>query len=117
MGADDIKIQKEKMVGVLQWPRPKTVKNIQKFLGLVNYYRQFVKDLAKIAKLLHILIRKDEKQNWGEDQKKMFEELKQVFTIQPVLVIPDLDKEMRIEVDISEYAIGGVLLIKCEDNK
>jgi len=47
----------------------------------------------------------------------MFEELKQVFTIQPVLVIPDLDKEMRIEVDISEYAIGGVLLIKCEDNK
>ena len=37
--AKGIKIQKEKVVGVLKWPRPKTVKEVQKFLGLVNYYR------------------------------------------------------------------------------
>jgi len=56
-----IKIQKEKVVGVLEWPRPKTVKEVQKFLGLANYYRKFVKDFAKLAKLLHKLVRKDEK--------------------------------------------------------
>jgi len=39
MGAEDIKMQEEKVAGVLEWPRPKTVKNIQKFLGLANYYR------------------------------------------------------------------------------
>ena len=36
---------------------------------------------------------------------------------EPVLVIPDLDKEMRVEVDISDFATGGVLLMKCEDEK
>jgi len=34
-----------------------------------------------------------------------------------VLVVPDLDKEMRAEADASEYATGGVLLMKCEDEK
>jgi len=46
---------------VLEWPRPKTIKDIQKFLGLANYYRQFVKDLARIGKLLYKLVGKDEK--------------------------------------------------------
>jgi len=75
-----IEIQKEKMSGVLEWPRPKTVKDVQKFLGLTNYYRQFVKDFAKIAKLLHRLVRKNKKWNWREEQEKAFKELKQIFT-------------------------------------
>ena len=90
---------------------------MQKFLGLANYYRQFVKDFAKIAKSLYRLVKKNEKQNWGKEQDKGFEELKQVFTTQPVLVALDLDKEMRVEVDASEYATEGVLLIRSEDNK
>ena len=40
-----------------------------------------------------------------------------MFTIQLVLVAPDLDKEMRVEADASEYTIGGVLLIRYEDDK
>jgi len=47
----------------------------------------------------------------------MFKELKRVFTIGPVLVVPDLDKEIRVKADISEYATGGVLLIKYENEK
>ena len=59
--AEGIKIQEKKVTGVLEQPRPKIVKEVQKFLELVNYYRQFVKDFAKLAKLLHKLIRKDKK--------------------------------------------------------
>jgi len=40
-----------------------------------------------------------------------------VFTIEPILAIPDINREMRVEVDASDYATGGVLLIKCEDRK
>jgi len=117
MGAEEIKMQEEKVTGVLKWPRPKTVKEVQKFLGLANYYRRFIKDFAKLAKPLHKLVRKDEKWNWEEEQKAAFKELKRVFTMRPVLVAPDLDKEMRVEADALEYTTGGVLLIKCEDKK
>ncbi len=47
----------------------------------------------------------------------MFEELKKRFIIELVLVTPDLDKEMRVEVNMSDFAISGVLLMKCEDKK
>jgi len=43
--------------------------------------------------------------------------LKKRFTTEPVLVTPDLDREMRVEVDASDFAMGGVLLIKCEDER
>ena len=62
IGLDGIKIEEEKVKVVLDWPVPKSVKEIQKFLGFSDYYRQFMKDFAKIAKLLHELTRK--KQKW-----------------------------------------------------
>ena len=96
---------------------PRSVKNMQKFLGLANYYRQFVKNFAKIAKPLHEMTRKETKWSWREKQQKAFEKLKKRFTMEPVLVIPDLDKEMRVEVDVSDFVIGGVLLMKCEDKR
>ena len=41
-----IKIEREKMDGVLSWPEPKNIKDIRKFLGLANYYWRFIKDFA-----------------------------------------------------------------------
>jgi len=41
-----IEMEKEKIDGVLSWPRPKTVRDVRKFLGLTNYYRRFIKDFA-----------------------------------------------------------------------
>jgi len=93
------------------------VKDVQKFLGLANYYRQFVKDFAKIAKPLHEMTRKETKWNWGERQQKTFEKLKERFTTEPVLVTPDLDKEMRVKADVSDFTTGGVLSMKCEDER
>jgi len=65
----------------------------QKFLGLTNYYRQFVKDFSYIAKLLYDLVKKDQKWNWMKRQKKIFRELKKRFTKEPVSVALDLDKK------------------------
>ena len=117
MGAEGIKMQKEKVAGVLEWPRPKMVKEVQKFLELSNYYRRFVKDFAKLAKLLHKLVRKDEKWNWGEEQETVFKKLKMIFTMRLVLVASNLDKKIRVKVDASKYAIREVLLMKYEDEK
>jgi len=61
---------------------------------------------------MNILMRKDVKWQWGEEQQKAFNELKRIFTTRPVLAAPDLDKEFRVEVDTSNYATGGVLSMK-----
>ena len=112
-----VRMEKEKVQGVIEWPVPKSVKDVQKFLGLANYYRQFVKDFAKIARPLHKMTRKENKWSWGEKQQKAFEELKERFTTEPVLVTSDLDKEMRVEVDASDFATGEVLSMKCKNER
>ena len=50
-------------------------------------------------------------------QQKAFDELKRIFTSKPVLAALDLDKKFRVEADASNYATGGVLLMKCSDEK
>ena len=74
---DRIKIEEEKVKGVLDWPTPKCVKDVQKFLGLVNYYYQFIEDFAFIARPLYNMVKKDQKWDWMEKQKEAFRELKE----------------------------------------
>jgi len=74
---DRIKIEEEKVKGVLDWPTPKCVKDVQKFLGLVNYYHQFIEDFAFIARPLYNMVKKDQKWDWMEKQKEAFRELKE----------------------------------------
>ena len=112
IGEDGVRMEKEKVQGVIEWPVPKSVKDVQKFLGLANYYRRFVKDFVKIARPLHKMMRKENKWSWGERQQKAFEKLKKRFTTEPVLAT-----QMRVEADASDFAMEGVLSMKCEDEK
>jgi len=115
IGQEGIKMEEEKVKRVLEWPTSKCVKDVQKFLGLVNYYRRFIEGFASIARPLHDMVKKDKKWDWTEKQEKAFKELKEKFTKEPVLAALDLDKKMRMEVDVSDYATGGILLMECED--
>ena len=96
---------------MVDWLTLKGVKDIQKFLGLANYYQQFIKDFTSIARPLHDLVKKDQKWDWTKNQEKVFIELKERFTKELVLVVLDLDKKIRMEVNALEYTIGGVLSI------
>ena len=48
MGEEKVEMEEDKVEGVLKWPMPQWVRDVRKFLGLANYYRQFVKDFAKV---------------------------------------------------------------------
>jgi len=61
IGPDGIKMEEEKVKGILDWLTLKYVKGMQKFLGLTNYYRQFIEDFASIARPLHNMVKKDQK--------------------------------------------------------
>ena len=63
------------------------------------------------------MIKKDQKWEWMDRQERAFGELKKRFIKEPVLAVLDLDKIMRIEVDISDYATRGVLSMECEDKR
>jgi len=61
IGPKRIKIEKDKIKDVLDWPTPKCVKNIQKFLELANYYCQFIRYFVSIARPLHNMVKKNQK--------------------------------------------------------
>ena len=115
IGPEGIKVEKEKVKGVLEWPTPKCIKDIQKFLGLANYCCWFIEGFTTVAKPLHNLVKKDKKWEWTEREEKAFKKLKERFTKELVLAAPDIDKKMRMEVDISDYVTGGVLSMECKD--
>ena len=68
-----------------------------------------------IVRPLHNMVKNNKKWEWTNKQEKAFEELKKRFMEEPVLAAPDLDKKMRIKVDASDYAIGGVLSMEEEE--
>ena len=66
---------------------------------------------------LHVLVRKEQKWKQEKEQKEAFRRLKTVFTTEPVLAIPDIDREMRVEANTSDYVTEGVLLTKSKNRK
>jgi len=61
IGPKGVEMQKEKVEGVLSWLAPRNIKEVQKFLGLTNYYRRFIENFARIVAPLHMLVRKEQK--------------------------------------------------------
>lgn len=104
------------MRNIRDWQVPKSVKDIQWFRGFCNFYRRFIKDFGKICKPLDRLTG-NVPFEWGSAEQESFDTLVAAFGKEPVLVMWDHDKEHRMEVDSSGYAIGGVLLQKEDDQK
>ena len=61
MGPERIKMEENKVKGVLDWLTLKGVKDVQKVLELVNYYQWFIKDFVVITKPLHDMVKKNQK--------------------------------------------------------
>ena len=76
IGPEGIKMEEEKVRRVLEWLTPKYVKDVQKFLGLANYYCRFIQGFASIMRPLYDMVKKDRKWKWMEKQERAFEELK-----------------------------------------
>ena len=87
---------------------PKCSKDVERFLGFVNYHRVFIKDFALKATPLYKLTGKN-KFIWEEEQQIAFEELKTYLIQPPVLALPNATDPFILDTDASDVAIGGVL--------
>lgn len=95
---------------------PKTKKEVRKVLGLLNYYRKYVNDFASIAETLTDLTKKGQPNQviWDENCQASFDRLKQALCQEPILIIPDMNKEFVVRTDASDHGIGGVLMQSVE---
>ncbi len=121
-----IKTNPSKVKSILEFPPPQTIKELRSFLGLSGYYRRFIKDYAKLAKPLTILLRGEEgrmsknrsskiKITLNQDAINAFSKFKNsLISADVMLQYPDFEKEFHLTTDASDYAIGAVLE---QDNK
>lgn len=80
-------------------------------MGLASHYRRFIRNFAKIAEPLHVLLRKSAKFDWSEHCQQAFEneKLRTTLTEAPVLKYPIYQKEFIITTDASGHGLGAVL--------
>ena len=94
---------------MVAWPIPTTKREVQQFLGLVSYYRRFIRNCAQIAKPLHQLTERSKPFCWTVEYNQAFQRLREQLTTPPVLVFPDFTKEFMLDTDASDQGIGAVL--------
>ena len=153
VSSQGIRMEDERIEAVRNWPEPKSVRDIQVFIGFANFYRRFIRGFSRIAASLTSMLkttgssdsaqRDDDNEvvggggdrNLSKSKKsknaksgiqtcveatgeptfltpstrKAFNQLKQTFTKAPILRHFDPECHIRIEIDASGYAIGGVL--------
>lgn len=109
ISGNGIKADPKKIDCMVKFPKPTTLTEVQRFLGMCNYYRRYVQNFAKIAKPLHNLCRKDIPFIWNENCEIAFEQLKKLLTTSPILIFPNFGDTFIVTTDASDYAVGAVI--------
>jgi len=94
-----------KIKTIMEWPTPTTVKQLQAFIGLVNYHRNYIPKFAVIAAPLHRQTTKKHLE-WSMEERDAFEALKLSLVSPPLVGFPDPDKTFVLDTDASDIAIG-----------
>ena len=98
-----------KVSKVSEWPEPWNKREVQPFVGFINFHQWFIKDFSHHAHALFDLIKKDVRWRWGESEQASFNKLKELITSAPVLVFPDDSLPNCVKADSSNTATGVVL--------
>lgn len=99
----------DKIEAIVKFPIPNTKKEIQSFLGLIGYYRKFIKDCSKLTRPLTSCLKKGAKIEHTKEFVESFETCKKILTNSPLLQHPDFSKPFILTTDASKYALGSVL--------
>src|SRR6266436_3463541 len=106
---DHVAMDPTKVCGVTEWLTPMKVKEVQSFLGFVNFYQKFIHNFSNIASPLYTLTHKTQQWVWGSPEQEAFDALKKAVTSAPVLTFPSQSGCFCLECDASNFATGAVL--------
>jgi len=114
-----VRMDPEKARAIVDWPWPKSSKEVEQLLGLWNFYWRFIHNFSAIVSPITDLLRQHMKFDWGEDQEAAFLKIRTLFTSSktPILRHYDPDRPALLESDASQFAIAAILSQKFENGK
>ena len=107
---EGVKPDPDKIQKILEWPLPKTEKELRAFLGLVGYYRRFIKNFAKTVKAMSKYLKLGLQINLTDPEYlKTFKRIKTIISTDQILAYPDFSSPFILTTDASDFALGAVL--------
>jgi len=114
---EGIRMDPDKIRTIQNFQPPKNRKQIQAFLGFINFYRKHIRDLSKLTTILSNLLKKGITWDWTEQHQEAFEKIKQLFLEDLVIQYPDFNEDFYLSTDASSTAIGAELFQVDKDGK
>ncbi|GBN81465.1 Transposon Ty3-I Gag-Pol polyprotein [Araneus ventricosus] len=104
----------DKVQAIMNYKRPENIQDLRTFLGILNFYRRYLKDAAKNQALLHEYLKgsknKDKRKiQWTDEAEKQFEKCKNDLANSTLLSFPNSELPLSLFTDASDTAIGAVL--------
>ena len=116
-----VRMDPKRIQMIKEWPKPKTYREVQVFLGFVNFYRRFIYRYSKIVAPLTSLLKGSENGKkkgpfeWPESAEQAFRQLCDIFMSASLLTHYDPSKKIRVKTDASNFAVADILSQQDED--
>jgi len=117
VGQGKLRTCPDKVKSIVEFPPPKTVKQVRSFLGLCAWYKRFIPLFSDLAEPLTKLLHKKVKWSWDNEQQLSFDKLKSALACYPVLHCPDFDFPFEVQCDASNVGLGAVLVQHIRDQE
>lgn len=99
----------DRVQGIKDFPIPINLKQVRRFIGILNYDRRFLENISETLRPLYLLTQKNVKFIWGDEQQQAFERAKQKLIDATEIIIPDPSKRFTLETDASATGVGAIL--------
>ena len=105
----NVKIDPEKVIAVVNYPRPTDKTEVKAFLGLTGFLRRFIRSYAEVTAPLNMLYEKSRVYKWTSAAEKSFNALKEKITKSPILIRPHFASDFKLYTDASSFRLGAIL--------
>ncbi|XP_055584826.1 uncharacterized protein LOC129737691 [Uranotaenia lowii] len=110
LSKDGLRPNPDRIQAIIGYQVPKSVRQLRRFLGMVNYYRRFIENFSSIvAPLTDLLKNKPKRVQWNQAAELSFQAIKERLISAPVMANPNFAFPFVIQTDASDNAIAGVL--------
>jgi hypothetical protein len=112
VSAEGVRIDSSRVEAILTLALPRSKKEVQSFLGKVNFLRRFLSNFVELLKYITTMLRKDNEIKWNVEARSSFDQINKALMEAPVLVIPDYSKDFVIFSFASFDTVATILLQK-----